>query len=190
VSNFDAIVVAGGRSTRFRDGVDKRSLVVGGSTLLDRVVAALADAQQIIVAGPRIAVRRRVLWVREAPTGGGPVAGLAAALGVVTAETVVVLAADLPFVTRRTVERLVRSIGAADGALVCADGVRQPLCAAYRVQPLRSALAEFPVPAGLSMRQLIAGLALADVDDARAAIDCDTWDDVVRARRLAASAVC
>jgi len=48
---FDAIVLTGGAASRL-GGADKPALEVGGTTLLERVLAAVADAGRIVVVGP------------------------------------------------------------------------------------------------------------------------------------------
>lgn len=98
------------------------------------------------------------------------------------------LAADLPFLDRRTVHRLAEALDGAgptvDAAvLVDAGGRDQPLAAAYRTAPLRAALAALGDPAGRPLRRLVGGLAqlrVADIDDV--AYDCDTWEDLEQAR--------
>src|SRR5262245_63715885 len=93
-SRYDAIVVAGGRSSRL--GTDKTRLAVEGVPLLDRVLAAVADASQVVVVGEPRPVERPVAWAREEPAGGGPAAGVVAGLEFVTAPIVMLLAGDLP----------------------------------------------------------------------------------------------
>lgn len=185
---YDVIVPAGGAARRL-GGADKPGLTVGETTLLDRVLAACADARTTVVVGPaRPTVRTGVRWTREQPPGGGPVAAVAAGLDLVTADTVLLLAADLPFLDRRTVHRLVEALDGAgptvDAAvLVDAGGRDQPLAAAYRTAPLRAALAALGDPAGRPLRRLVGGLArlrVADIDDV--AYDCDTWEDLEQAR--------
>jgi molybdopterin-guanine dinucleotide biosynthesis protein A len=90
----------------------------------------------------------------ESPPGGGPVAALAAALPRLTAPVVVVLAADLPFVTMSTVERLVTC---APAVAVDDDGRPQFLLGAYLVAELRQAMPA--AAAGTSMRGLVSSLA-------------------------------
>lgn len=92
-------MLAGGRGRRMGTG-DKLARRVGGVPLLDRAIAALAGAERIVVAGPRrawVTGADRLIWVAENPPGGGPVAGLGAALSAVRAPRLVVLAGDLPF---------------------------------------------------------------------------------------------
>ncbi|MEU5009230.1 NTP transferase domain-containing protein [Streptomyces sp. NPDC021749] len=188
-TDHDAIVLAGGAARRF-GGADKPALSVGGRPLLDRVLAACPDAARAVVVGPARPTARAVLHTREDPPGGGPLAALDAGLRHTTAPTVLVLSADLPFLTAATVRGLLAAAAApADGALLQdASGRDQPLVAAYRAEPLRRALArirgEHGTPAGLPLRALLAGLTLVRVPDptATASFDCDTWEDLGAAR--------
>lgn len=102
---YDAIVLAGGEARRL-GGADKPAVRVGGRTLLDRVLTACADAGRTVVVGPRRPTCRPVTWAREDPPGGGPLAALHAGLRLAERERVVVLAADLPFLTAGTVWEL------------------------------------------------------------------------------------
>ncbi|MFJ3758696.1 NTP transferase domain-containing protein [Streptomyces sp. NPDC090080] len=192
---YDAIVLAGGAARRL-GGADKPSVRVGGRPLLDRVLTACAGARDtVVVAVPRPTVRP-VRWTREDPPGGGPVAALDAGLRQVTADHVVVLSADLPFLAPKTVERLsaaLRASGADAALLTDADGRDQPLVAAYRTAPLRRALSDLAAGGGtgdggaagltgLPLRRLTAVLDLTRVPDPFASFDCDTWDDIADAR--------
>ncbi|GAA1186313.1 molybdopterin-guanine dinucleotide biosynthesis protein A [Kitasatospora gansuensis] len=181
---YDALVLAGGAARRL-GGVDKPGLTVGGHTLLDRVLAACPDARTVVVVGPERPTERGGLrWTREDPPGGGPVAAVAAGLGQITADRVLLLAADLPFLDTRTVERLLDALAEHDGALlVDAGGRDQPLAGAYRTTALRSALAGLGDPVGLPLRRLLAPLRLARLADPDGvSYDCDTWEDLELAR--------
>ncbi|MDH6580174.1 molybdopterin-guanine dinucleotide biosynthesis protein A [Kitasatospora sp. MAP5-34] len=192
---YDAMVLAGGGARRL-GGADKPALLVGGRSLLDRVLAACPDAGTTVVVGPwRETVRDGVRWTREQPPGGGPVAAVAAGLGYVTADRVLLLAADLPFLDRPTVIRLLAALGDApedpsedpdrpDAALlVDAAGRDQPLAAAYRTAALRASLAALGDPAGLPLRRLTAPLHTVRLaDPAGVAYDCDTWEELAQAR--------
>ncbi|WP_405636151.1 molybdenum cofactor guanylyltransferase [Streptomyces sp. NBC_01178] len=186
---YDVIVLAGGAAKRL-GGADKPGVRVGGRALLDRVLGACADAAVSVVVGGRRATVRPVTWTREVPEGGGPLAALGAGLRLTTAERVLVLSADLPFLGRGTVDALLAAAGepGREGAL-CAgpDGRDQPLVAVYRAEPLRRELAliatEHGGLAGLPLRLLTAELDLARVDAGPdAAFDCDTWEDIAAAR--------
>lgn len=190
--SYDAIVLAGGAARRL-GGADKPALSVGGRTLLDRVLDACPDARTTVVVGGRRATTRPVHWTREDPPGGGPVAALDAGLRRTTAELVLVLSADLPFLDRETVRALLEAPSspvtpAADGAMLRdPDGRDQPLVAAYRAEPLRREIAllaaEHGTLTGLPLRALTAELDLARVTSRPlASFDCDTWDDLAAAR--------
>ncbi|WP_079142160.1 NTP transferase domain-containing protein [Streptomyces sp. LUP30] len=184
----DAVVLAGGGARRL-GGADKPGVRVGGRALLDRVLGACADARAtVVVADPR-PTARPVRWAREDPPGAGPVAALDAGLRRVTADDVLVLSADLPFLAPDTVRRLLTALrsGGAEGVLLTdAAGRDQPLVAAYRTVALRRELAVLAAAhgglAGLPLRRLTAALDLARVPDPVGSFDCDTWDDIATAR--------
>jgi molybdopterin-guanine dinucleotide biosynthesis protein A len=192
---YDAVVLAGGAARRL-GGADKPALRVGDAPLLDRVLSACASAGATVVVGPERPTVRPVRWVREQPPGGGPVAAIAVALPLVAAGTVLLLAADLPFFDAATAARLVAELTAAPGdrpgveaaVLVDPGGRDQPLAAAYRTAPLRAALARLVAehggdPTGLPLRRLVGGLVTRRLPDlSGAAEDCDTWEDLRRAR--------
>ncbi|MCJ1678621.1 molybdenum cofactor guanylyltransferase [Streptomyces sp. APSN-46.1] len=184
---YDAIVLAGGAAQRL-GGADKPALRVGGRSLLDRVLDACADARTTVVVGGRRPTPRPVHWTREHPPGGGPLAALDAGLRETTAELVLVLSADLPFLDRDTVHALLAADGP-DGAVLRDPGGRdQPLVAAYRAEPLRREIAllatEHGTLYGLPLRALTAELDLAAVTAKAplASFDCDTWEDLAAAR--------
>jgi molybdopterin-guanine dinucleotide biosynthesis protein A len=182
--DFDAVVLAGGRGRRL-GGVDKAAIVVGGRTLLERALDAAAGARRIVVVGPRRPVTREVTWTREDPAGGGPVAALAAGLQHSTAEVVVVLAVDHPFVDQAAVARLVEALGDHDGAVIADSQGRPALAGAYRVGLLRRRLEVLGDVSGVSMKRLFSGTSLARVTDSQAAIDADTTHGVEVAGELA-----
>lgn len=139
-----AVVLAGGAGRRL-GGVDKAGLVLGGRTLLDRVLSAAAGvAGRLVVVGrPRaVDLERAVIFIQEDVPGGGPVPALAAALDATGgASVVLILAVDLPLLTTAALARLVDELLAADpsvGAAAAADpaGRPNPLLAAYRAEVL------------------------------------------------------
>ena len=178
---WDAIVVAGGESRRM--GADKLGLDVEGMTLFDRVLHALDGAHRLVVVGPQRPTRRDVVWCREEPVGGGPAAALGAGIGHIGSDYVVVMAADQPFVDRDVVATVLFGIGDHDGAVVVDDeGHPQWLCSAWRADAIRRAA---PGP-DVSLRDTIGRLRWQPVRvDASATLDCDTPDDLRRARELA-----
>lgn len=187
---YDAIVLAGGAAKRL-GGADKPGLRVGGRALLDRVLAACADAGTTVVVGDRRPTVRAVTWAREEPYGGGPLAALGAGVRHTSAEQVLVLSADLPFLGADTVRALRDASGpgaGVDGALCTdEDGRDQPLVAVYRAEPLRRELAllaaEHGGLGGLPLRLLTHELTLRRVSAGPlASFDCDTWEDIASAR--------
>ncbi|WP_131747836.1 NTP transferase domain-containing protein [Frankia sp. Cppng1_Ct_nod] len=208
--SWDAVVLAGGSARRL-GGVDKPRVTIGGRTLLERVLAAVDDARGIIVVGPPRPVPgpRPIIWTREHPLGGGPVAALAAGLELVRAPLVAVLAADLPFLAAETVGALVRAAGGGDdgsdvdgggddgsadraahgdapqGALlVDPPGRHQYLAGVWRTGALRGQLPA--VTYGVPLRDVLSGLRTVVLPvDARTALDCDEPADVERARQWA-----
>ncbi|MCU1692442.1 MAG: Molybdopterin-guanine dinucleotide biosynthesis protein MobA [Frankiales bacterium] len=179
MSGYDAVVLAGGSARRL-GGVDKPGLVVGGRTLLDAVLAAVVGAGTVVVVGPVRPVAREVVWAREEPPGGGPAAALAAGLLHVGAPTVLVLAADLPFLDAATVALLVAAAEGSDGALlVDAEGRDQVLASCWSTQRLRERASGDL--AGAPLRALLRGLEPVRVRSS-AGDDVDTPDDLARVR--------
>jgi molybdopterin-guanine dinucleotide biosynthesis protein A len=179
-----AVVLAGGTAARM-DGVDKAAIEVGSVTLLERALAAVMSAVEVVVVGHQVPTTRPVTWTLEDPPSGGPAAGLLAGLDrfLREPELVVVLAVDMPRVTAGTVARLTWTVEgdpSCDGAvLLDPSGRRQPLAAVYRVAALRRAAPDLEHRHGLPVHRLLRGLALSDVpvvgDEAR---DVDTWEDL------------
>src|SRR6478735_496659 len=164
------VVLTGGASRRM--GSHKPLLDVGGRPLVARVLDA-AGHRPALVVGPGQGVPEGVRVVLEPVPGGGPVAGLATGVEALTAAAdpslpyaVVVLAADLPFVTSAHVDRLLTALDDADLAVtVDRDGRTNWLCAAWRLPTLRARLDEVGDAYGRSMRELASGIRTQSVDD-------------------------
>jgi molybdopterin-guanine dinucleotide biosynthesis protein A len=190
---YDAIVLAGGAARRL-GGADKPALPVAGRALIARVLDACAGSRTTVVVGPPRPTGRPVAWAREDPPGGGPLPALAAGLRQVTAPVVLVLAADLPFLSPAVAGALVAALdgaenAAVDGAVLTDPGGRdQPLVAAYRTESLHREIAllatEHGGVTGLPLRLLTGELELRRVPDPTgvASFDCDTWEDLSTAR--------
>jgi molybdopterin-guanine dinucleotide biosynthesis protein A len=105
--DFDAVILAGGRSSRL-GGVPKQSLTYDGDSLLGRAAAAAGGAKAAVVVGPDAAevptgeVPAGFLRCREEPPFGGPAAAIAAGLAALAAaggnrpRLTLVLACDMP----------------------------------------------------------------------------------------------
>jgi molybdopterin-guanine dinucleotide biosynthesis protein A len=166
---LDAIVLAGGRSSRL-SGVPKSQLLWHGVTLVQNTVDAALDAgaRLVVVVGPdapgsfvpKPDARRpdaqrpyaRVLSAREDPPFGGPAAAVAAGLRALeaqqsqrahapAADAVLVLACDMPEIAG-AVAALVGALPLlhGDGAVMLdPSGMRQPLAAVYSRRALADA---------------------------------------------------
>jgi molybdopterin-guanine dinucleotide biosynthesis protein A len=183
---YDAIVLAGGGGRRL-GGADKAALVVGGRTLLDRVLDACAGARRVIVVGSVRPTSSEVLWCQEEPPGGGPVAAIAAGIHRTAAPLLSLLACDLPYLTAAAVAELFGAVreGGDGAAYVDGEGHLQPLVAVYRRESLERALNGLGAPyEGVALHRLVARLDIARLaDPTGVARDCDTWDEVEVARR-------
>jgi molybdopterin-guanine dinucleotide biosynthesis protein A len=190
-ASYAVVVLAGGTSRRMGGG-DKTALDLGaGRSVLGHLVRALGPSVPLVIVGPPRALEREVLWARESPTGGGPLAGLAAGLAALdtrpgSADWVVALAGDQPFAAE-AVPELLAAAGGADpevNAVVGTDvdGRLQPLLAAYRRAVLRDRLSG---PAtGSSMHSLLDRLVVRTVTlPARALLDVDDPAALAAARR-------
>ncbi|MER7083598.1 Molybdopterin-guanine dinucleotide biosynthesis protein A [Saccharopolyspora kobensis] len=185
MAEFAAVVLAGGRARRL-GGVDKLLLPIGGRTLLDRTLDAVAAADPLVVVGPPRTTARPVRWTAEDPPSGGPLAGLQAGLAQLPLETrvVAVLAGDHPHLTPATITRLLdalRAVPEAAGAVLSDPGERlQWLVGVWRAGALREAM-----PADVRNRPLRAVLAPLAPLTVRAveaeASDVDTPEDLRRA---------
>jgi molybdopterin biosynthesis enzyme/molybdopterin-guanine dinucleotide biosynthesis protein A len=152
--------------------------------MLDTALAAVEGFSRVTVVGPhRDDLAPTVVQTQESPTGGGPVAALASARP--TAEIVVTLAADLPFVTAGSIAALVGALDAApdaDAAFAVDNGGNlQFLLAAWRGRALAARLSALgPDPSGQPMKALLPEhYVTASVPGTE---DCDTPHDLHRAR--------
>jgi molybdopterin-guanine dinucleotide biosynthesis protein A len=132
-----AAILAGGRATRL-DGADKAGLVVGGRTILARLLDALAGLVDdvVLVGDPATADADGLPRVPDLAAGRGPLAGIQAALHrPSSAECTLIVACDLPFLSRPFLAHLLtRAVEGRDtvDAVVPRSGDRlHPLCATY-----------------------------------------------------------
>lgn len=176
---YDACVLAGGRASRL-GGQDKPGLRVGGRPLVERVAAAVPGAERLIVVGtPRPGLPGAV-FLREDPPGSGPVPALRAGMTAVTAPWVVLLAADLPFLTPGHVSALLDAAEGAEGAVLLDDEDRpQWLAGVWRTARLTRALDDYE---GRSLHGLLGPLEPVGLRlPGRPWFDCDTPDDLLSA---------
>jgi molybdenum cofactor guanylyltransferase len=129
-----AFILAGGKSTRM--GVDKAFVEYEGRTLLARALdlaRSVTPDVRIVGSDKKFAAFAPV--VQDVFPDCGPLAGIHAALRASPAELNIMLAVDMPFVSRALLQYLISQARNAPEAAVIvprSDERRQPLCAVYR----------------------------------------------------------
>ncbi|MET3172647.1 UNVERIFIED_ORG: molybdopterin-guanine dinucleotide biosynthesis protein A [Arthrobacter sp. UYCu721] len=148
--DFDAVILAGGRSSRL-GGVPKQSLTYDGDSLLRRSAAAAGGARAAVVVGPDAGdVPAGLLRCREEPPFGGPAAAIAAGLSALAAadgnrpRLTLVLACDMP------------NVGQAVAALKAALGSGGPAAARPAAGELAAGGHSAGQPAGLEPDGMVA----------------------------------
>lgn len=105
MNDLSALILAGGKATRF-GGAAKHELVVDGVTIFERQVAVLRPrVEEIIVSSPRDIAGYRC--VRDAHPGAGPLAGIAAGLAACRTPWLLVIAGDMPYVSGELIDRMI-----------------------------------------------------------------------------------
>lgn len=132
MSDISALILAGGKATRF-GGIAKHELVIEGRTILERQVAVLAPrVAEILVSCPDDIAGYRT--VRDA-TGEGPLAGIAAGLAACASPWLLVLAGDMPFVTGAILDSLIDARAPElDAVGLEINGLPEPLCCLLHVR--------------------------------------------------------
>jgi molybdenum cofactor guanylyltransferase len=125
-------ILAGGRGRRMGGG--KPGVELGGRPLIAWPAAALAEACERVVVVAKASTELPELpgverW-DEPDAEHHPARGIVFALER-AGEPVLVVAADMPFVTAEVLRRVQAARGSAPAAVAVADGVMQPVLAAY-----------------------------------------------------------
>ena len=129
-ADVTALILAGGKATRL-GGVDKRELVIEGRTIFERQRETLAGLPLLVSSTKDIP---GVTTVRDSITDGGPLAGIAAGLAAAQTPWLLVLAGDMPYVTRDVIDRLcARLADDIDAVGVRLAGLPEPLVCVLRV---------------------------------------------------------
>ncbi len=184
-NSASVIILTGGTSKRF--GSDKSQAIIGGISLIERILASIPSEFETVIVGPDPMIRTSLYrTVQENPIGGGPVAGFKAGLEICTSEIVVLIATDMPFAVSRTLH-LMDSMKPHDDAVmyVDAEGFKQSLAAIYRVEAVERALSLMGNADGQSMQRMLSYLQIREIamskEVAQALIDIDTPEDLERA---------
>lgn len=174
---WTAIVLSGGRARRL-GGAAKHAVLVGGATLLERTLAAVGGASQVVVVGEAPAGLDAEV-IREDPPFAGPAAAIGAALVRTRHERVTVVACDHPFVSEAVDALMGADVADVDGAVaVDAAGRRQHLLFTAKRAALAQASAQHGSLIDVAVHELVSGLNLREIAvSARSLLDVDTWDD-------------
>jgi len=185
-SGLAAGILAGGRATRF-DGVNKGTLVVGSSTIVDRQLEALREvADTVFVVGrddPAWTSRGLQVIPDDVP-GAGPLGGIYTAIVHSPCDRTLVVACDMPFVSAALLRRLA-AVDDADVVIPRHARGYEPLCAIYSracAGDMRERLARglneaSRLPAGVRVTEL-------DIDEDVLFVNVNTPHDYERAREL------
>lgn len=131
---LSAAILAGGRSRRM--GRDKARLDLAGSSFLERAAALLREVcgEVVLACGPepRYADLGLSLALDGEPDG-GPLAGLIAGLEALDTERALVIACDMPRLSRRVFEVLFERASSEDldACFLASERGLEPLCAIY-----------------------------------------------------------
>lgn len=200
---MDGFILAGGASSRM--GVAKENLLLGGRTLLQRAVStakAISDSPVRVITRDRSDIVDGFSYIIDQPVPGpnagvqAPIVGLYTALKTSSAEWVLVLAADLPFVSAELLKLLsdCRTDELDAVVPIQPDGRRQPLCSLYRRVTCLDAVREVLTGDDLSFSALLAKVQVGDVATPKYRylsgyesmfLNVNTPDDLERARLLA-----
>lgn len=186
-----AIVLAGGRSTRF--GRDKLAEPLAGRALLDHAIAAVSPLAQetIVVAPPRETPRvsQGIVVVHDPSSFEGPLVGLMAGLRRVTNPIALVVGGDMPTMVQAVLAALIARLDdpAFDAAVLEDHGRRGPLPSVLRTAPARAAASRLVADGERRLGAVFEALATSVIDDAgwraidpdgRTLRDVDTPDDL------------
>jgi molybdopterin-guanine dinucleotide biosynthesis protein A len=136
VNDVAALILAGGKATRF-GGIAKHEIVIAGRSIFERQVAVLAPrVTEIIVSGAAITGYRSVV---DPVANAGPLAGIAAGLAAAPTHWLIVVAGDMPYVTGELIDSLLAARGDALDAVGIRIGDRpEPLCCVLHVRTRES----------------------------------------------------
>jgi molybdopterin-guanine dinucleotide biosynthesis protein A len=128
-------IITGGKSSRMGAGVDKAFLEFGGRTLLDRALTVMgAVCDSVTIVGDPAKFTKYGSVVADVFSGCGPLAGIHTALVHSSAELNLMLAVDMPFVSRELLVFLFAAAEDNDAIITVPRTSKglQPLCAVYR----------------------------------------------------------
>ena len=130
--DVQGFILVGGASRRM--GQDKAQLRLGSETMIERIAGQLsaATASVTLVGGPPADGSQPT--VPDIYEKWGALGGIHAALSAAKTDWLIVIACDLPFITRELLDRLKSFVDESFDSIVPMqpDGRPQPVCALYR----------------------------------------------------------
>jgi molybdopterin-guanine dinucleotide biosynthesis protein A len=143
INGVEGFVLAGGASRRM--GTEKSKLILSGQTFVERIAAQLsAVTSSIKIVGDKtdgfeLKKQNEPLKIQVVPDvypKWGALGGVHGALAACSKSWALVVACDFPFVTSKLFTSLAKVRENFDAvAPIQQDGIPQPLCALYRVEP-------------------------------------------------------
>ena len=127
------VILAGGRSARM--GADKAFLAVGREVMIERVAGEIKKiCAEVLVAGGSFetGLRLGLKVIPDRIAGCGPIGGIHAALHAARYELTLVVACDMPFITRKLAVILIDRAEGYDVAVPRHGDYLEPLFAVYR----------------------------------------------------------
>jgi molybdenum cofactor guanylyltransferase len=139
--NIEGFILAGGKSSRM--GRDKALLEFGGKTNLQRtadLIAPLVSRVSLVTSAPAandaasLFAQLKLPIIADRWPGAGPLGGIATALASARLEWCVILACDLPYLTKDWLEYLPSKAEESEADSIVPESARgmEPLCAVYR----------------------------------------------------------
>jgi molybdenum cofactor guanylyltransferase len=201
IDDTGLIVLCGGRSRRF--GADKAACVVGGATLMERVVSVLSvfDREIIFVgASPLPAPQPGKImsrWASDVYPGAGPLGAVYSGLSVSSRPYNLVVACDMPFLNRELLSHMMAAASGYDLVIPRSGDYVEPLHAVY-ARGCREVLGQLIVQGQLQLQALLSRVRVRYIDEAewlrfdpdrRSFFNINTREDLVRAQRIAAGGV-
>jgi molybdopterin-guanine dinucleotide biosynthesis protein A len=180
------IVLCGGRSRRLPP--DKTAADVGGLNLLDRTLSGIPDASLVVCVGPPTRTVRAVVWAREEPPLGGPLAAVEAGLDALPpeVETVLLVGGDMPRAGLASTALTDALTATSERLAVVVDrgGRRQPLLSAWARDLLVGRIRALAPTSGRALSALLDAATPVLVEDTwGASADVDTIEDLRELRR-------
>jgi len=199
-----AIILAGGRSTRF--GGDKGSLSLGGKALIEHVCGRVGSVAKEVVIAVR-SERQKEIYSRvvrscsfslDDSSRSGPLSGLSSGLKRVTGMKVVVVGCDMPFVSPELIRLLFELSPEYDAVIPrWPSGYLEPLHSVYDVDSCRVAIHKALRSGRSDMRAMISALArilyvsteaIRNVDsEFRMFVNINTRKDLIHAKKVLGS---